>query len=241
MVDSMPGDTVVGRHRRRAVRPASPCVPCRRRPRSSPPTAASTTPAPPGSCPTCWSATSTRCRRPGSTGRGRTSRSSATRPTRRRPTPSWRWRAPRRCARSASLLVAGRGDRLDHAIAALGALGGRHVGDVPSVEGWWGADHVLVARPGRSGGRRRNRPARRSRCSPCTARADGVTITGLALAADRRRPRPARRARRVQRGARPTVPCRRRRRRRHRHHPRSPTMKSLLLARRPRSHSSSPA
>ena len=47
------------------------------------------------------------------------------------------------------LLVAGRGDRLDHAIAALGALGADTLADVPVVEGWWGSDQVLVARPGR--------------------------------------------------------------------------------------------
>ena len=47
------------------------------------------------------------------------------------------------------ILVAGRGDRLDHAIAALGALGADALADVPVVEGWWGADHVLIARPGR--------------------------------------------------------------------------------------------
>jgi thiamine pyrophosphokinase len=47
------------------------------------------------------------------------------------------------------LLVGGRGDRLDHTIAALGALGADTLADVPVVEGWWGSDQVLVARPGR--------------------------------------------------------------------------------------------
>jgi thiamine pyrophosphokinase len=47
------------------------------------------------------------------------------------------------------LLIAGRGDRLDHAIAALGALGADALADVPVVEGWWGADRILIARPGR--------------------------------------------------------------------------------------------
>jgi thiamine pyrophosphokinase len=47
------------------------------------------------------------------------------------------------------LLVAGSGDRLDHAIAAVGALGADALADVPAVEGWWGSDHMLIARPGR--------------------------------------------------------------------------------------------
>jgi thiamine pyrophosphokinase len=48
------------------------------------------------------------------------------------------------------VLLAGRGDRLDHGIAALGALGGDALADVPAVEAWWGSDHVIVVRPGRS-------------------------------------------------------------------------------------------
>jgi thiamine pyrophosphokinase len=48
------------------------------------------------------------------------------------------------------VLLAGRGDRLDHGIAALGALGGDALAAVPVVEGWWGSDHVLVVRPGRA-------------------------------------------------------------------------------------------
>jgi thiamine pyrophosphokinase len=47
------------------------------------------------------------------------------------------------------LLVAGAGDRLDHALAALGALGAPSLEQVAEVEGWWGSDHVRVARPGR--------------------------------------------------------------------------------------------
>ena len=48
------------------------------------------------------------------------------------------------------VLLAGRSDRVDHGIAALGALGGDALADVPTVEGWWGSDHVIVVRPGRS-------------------------------------------------------------------------------------------
>ena len=47
------------------------------------------------------------------------------------------------------LLVAGAGDRLDHALAALGALGAPALEGVAQVAGWWGSDHVRVARPGR--------------------------------------------------------------------------------------------
>jgi thiamine pyrophosphokinase len=48
------------------------------------------------------------------------------------------------------ILLAGRGDRLDHGIAALGALGDDALADVRAVEGWWGSDHVIVVRPDRS-------------------------------------------------------------------------------------------
>jgi thiamine pyrophosphokinase len=47
------------------------------------------------------------------------------------------------------VLVAGRGDRLDHAIAAIGALGAPALADVPAIEGWWGDDHLLIGRPAR--------------------------------------------------------------------------------------------
>jgi thiamine pyrophosphokinase len=47
------------------------------------------------------------------------------------------------------VLIAGRGDRLDHAVAAIGALGGPDVAAVPEVEGWWGGDRVLIGHPGR--------------------------------------------------------------------------------------------
>lgn len=45
------------------------------------------------------------------------------------------------------LLVAGQGDRLDHAVAALGALGAPSLAAVASLEAWWGNDqlHVLHA------------------------------------------------------------------------------------------------
>ncbi len=42
------------------------------------------------------------------------------------------------------LLVAGAGDRLDHAVAALGALGAAAVAGVDHLEAWWGADQFVV-------------------------------------------------------------------------------------------------
>jgi thiamine pyrophosphokinase len=48
------------------------------------------------------------------------------------------------------ILIAGEGDRLDHTLAAIGALGGRRLTSVPVIEGWWGDQrfHVLHG-PGR--------------------------------------------------------------------------------------------
>jgi thiamine pyrophosphokinase len=42
------------------------------------------------------------------------------------------------------LLIAGQGDRLDHAIAALGALGSPDLAAVGELEAWWGADQLHV-------------------------------------------------------------------------------------------------
>lgn len=47
------------------------------------------------------------------------------------------------------VLVAGRGDRLDHAVAAIGVLGSAALAAILVVEGWWGDDHLLVGRAGR--------------------------------------------------------------------------------------------
>jgi thiamine pyrophosphokinase len=46
-------------------------------------------------------------------------------------------------------LVAGAGDRLDHTLAALGALGAPALDHLDTVEAWWGADHVYIATPDR--------------------------------------------------------------------------------------------
>jgi thiamine pyrophosphokinase len=42
------------------------------------------------------------------------------------------------------ILVAGGGDRIDHAVAALGALGAPELDGVASVEAWWGDDELRV-------------------------------------------------------------------------------------------------
>lgn len=50
------------------------------------------------------------------------------------------------------ILVAGGGDRLDHTIAAIGALGHKSLTSIPIIDGWWGDQqfHVLHG-PGRRG------------------------------------------------------------------------------------------
>ena len=48
------------------------------------------------------------------------------------------------------MLVAGQGDRLDHAVAALGALGAPELAAVDQLEAWWGPDQLYVVHaPGR--------------------------------------------------------------------------------------------
>ncbi|WP_117000512.1 thiamine diphosphokinase [Desertimonas flava] len=53
-------------------------------------------------------------------------------------------RRPRRL-----LMLAGSGDRVDHTIAAIGALGSPTTSAVPRVGGWWGGQELLVVRPDR--------------------------------------------------------------------------------------------
>lgn len=49
------------------------------------------------------------------------------------------------------VLLAGGGDRLDHALAAVGALGARSLTGVPVVECWWGPQYIRVLHgPGRA-------------------------------------------------------------------------------------------
>lgn len=45
------------------------------------------------------------------------------------------------------VLIAGAGDRLDHTIAAIGALGAPSLAAVACIEGWWGSDQLLIASP----------------------------------------------------------------------------------------------
>ena len=42
------------------------------------------------------------------------------------------------------VLIAGSGDRLDHTIAAIGALGAPRLTSIPVIEGWWGDEHFHV-------------------------------------------------------------------------------------------------
>ena len=65
------------------------------------------------------------------------------------------------------LLVAGAGDRLDHAIAALGALGAPELAGVAALEAWWGSDQLHVVHAPGAG---RARPA-----------APGTTFSVLAM------------------------------------------------------------
>jgi thiamine pyrophosphokinase len=48
------------------------------------------------------------------------------------------------CQPARILLIAGQGDRLDHAVAALGALGIPDLAAVGALEAWWGADQLHV-------------------------------------------------------------------------------------------------
>ncbi len=48
------------------------------------------------------------------------------------------------------VLISGGGDRLDHTIAAIGALGHKSLTSIPTISGWWGDQRFLVLHgPGR--------------------------------------------------------------------------------------------
>lgn len=48
------------------------------------------------------------------------------------------------------LTMIGGGDRLDHTIAAVGALAARHLTNVPLLDGWWNGHHLdVIHGPGR--------------------------------------------------------------------------------------------
>ena len=49
------------------------------------------------------------------------------------------------------MLISGGGDRLDHTIAAIGALGARSLTSIPVIDGWWGEQRLAVLHgPGRA-------------------------------------------------------------------------------------------
>lgn len=49
------------------------------------------------------------------------------------------------------MLISGGGDRLDHTIAAIGALGARSLTSIPVIDGWWGEQRLAVLHgPGRN-------------------------------------------------------------------------------------------
>lgn len=87
------------------------------------------------------------------------------------------------------LLVSGGGNRLDHTLAAIGALGQPILTSIPTVEAWWGDQHIRVLHgPGRLSfdvvpGTTISLLAMQGRCK-------GVTISGVRwpLAADRLEP-----------------------------------------------------
>lgn len=75
-------------------------------------------------------------------------------------------------------LVSGGGDRLDHVIAAVGALGHPSLTSIPTIDGWWGEQRLVVVHgPGRA----HLEPTPRATVSllalhgPCS----GVTLTGV--------------------------------------------------------------
>ncbi len=48
------------------------------------------------------------------------------------------------------VLISGGGDRLDHTLAAIGALGQPSLTSVPVIEAWWGSQHIRILHgPGR--------------------------------------------------------------------------------------------
>ena len=49
------------------------------------------------------------------------------------------------------VLVSGGGDRLDHTVAVIGALGARSLTSIPEIDGWWGDQRLVVLHgPGRT-------------------------------------------------------------------------------------------
>ena len=81
------------------------------------------------------------------------------------------------------VLVSGGGDRLDHTLAAIGALGHPHLTSIPIIDAWWGTQNLRVLHgPGRTTitpeiGSTISLLALHGRCT-------GVSTSGLAWALD---------------------------------------------------------
>ena len=111
-------------------------------------------------------------------GASSTPRSSATGPTRTTPTPSWRcaWRPTSTPTR---LIMIGAGDRLDHQLAAIGALGQPSLTSIPAIEAWWG-DAPPPRRPrARPGDARRRRRHHALAARAARRRAPACAISGV--------------------------------------------------------------
>ena len=51
----------------------------------------------------------------------------------------------------AQITLIGGGDRLDHSLAAIGALGAGSLTSIPTIDGWWGAQHLdILHGPGKA-------------------------------------------------------------------------------------------
>ena len=76
------------------------------------------------------------------------------------------------------VLISGGGDRLDHTIAAVGALGHPSLTSIPAIEGWWGSQHLAVIHgPGRAN--LDARPGTTISLIALHGACDGVTVTGV--------------------------------------------------------------
>jgi thiamine pyrophosphokinase len=73
------------------------------------------------------------------------------------------------------ILLAGGGDRLDHTLAALGALGAEHLTSIPWLECWWAEQYALILHgPARAG--LGVAPGTRISLLALHGRVDGITL-----------------------------------------------------------------
>lgn len=90
----------------------------------------------------------------------------------------------------AHLTLVGGGDRLDHTIAALAALGAPHLTSIPTIDGWWGEQHLDVLHgPGRR--TLRLEPGSTLSLLAIGHRCRGVSISGVRWPLDDAELRPA--------------------------------------------------